>query len=107
MTRAFFMRPPRLMLSAAAVTVCMLTICVLVAYAMSRTGAFSMLTAFLALAPGGAAEMAILATTFGIGAPIVTAFHFFRVISAVLLGGWIVRLTLRSGWVQRQAPSPA
>jgi len=107
MTRQFFMGSPRLLLSAAAVTLGMLSLCILLAWGLGRTSAISMLTAFLALAPGGAAEMSILANAFGIGAPIVTAFHFFRVISAVLMIGWIVRLTLHTGWVQRHYPPPA
>jgi uncharacterized protein len=71
---------------------------------VSRTGAVSLLTAFLAVAPGGTAEMAIIAKTFGIGAPIVTAFHFFRVITTVLSIGWVGRTLLRTGWVKARYP---
>lgn len=100
MTRAFFVTSPRMLASAALVTVSMLAICVLLAWSLSKTGSISMLTAFLAFAPGGTAEMAIIAKTFGIGAPIVTAFHFFRVIATVLSIGWVSRTLLRSGWVR-------
>lgn len=106
MTRQFFLRSPRMLASAAAVTFSMLVICVLLAWSLSKTGAISLLTAFLAVAPGGTAEMAIIAKTFGIGAPIVTAFHFFRVISTVLMIGWVVKTTVRTGWVHKQYPPP-
>ena len=75
----------------ALVTLSMLVICVLLAWSLSKTGSISLLTAFLAVAPGGTADMAIIAKTFGIGAPIVTAFHFFRVIATILSIGWVSR----------------
>ncbi|MDB5743955.1 MAG: hypothetical protein JWR68_2270 [Polaromonas sp.] len=102
MTRDFFVKSPRMMASAAVVTVSMLAICVLLAWGLSKTGVISLLTAFLAVAPGGTAEMAIIAKAFGIGAPIVTAFHFFRVISTVLLIGWVARTLVRTGWVREK-----
>ena len=104
MTRQFFMKSPRMLMSAAAVTVSMLALCVLLAWGVSRTGTVTLLTAFLAVAPGGTAEMAIIAKTFGIGAPIVTAFHFFRVITTVLSIGWVGRTLLRTGWVKASYP---
>ncbi len=104
MTREFFRRSPRVLMAASTVTVGMLALCLLLAWSVSRTGAFTLLTAFLAVAPGGTAEMAIIAKNFGIGAPIVTAFHFFRVISTVLLIGWVGKTLLRTGWVTKEAP---
>ena len=104
MTRQFFMKSPRMLASATAVTLSMLALCVLLAWSLSQTGAISLLTAFLAVAPGGTAEMAIIAKTFGIGAPIVTAFHFFRVISTILLINWVVRMLVRTGWVHERYP---
>ena len=101
MTRQFFVRSPRMLASSALVTLSMLAICVLLAWSLSKTGSISLLTAFLAVAPGGTAEMAIIAKTFGIGAPIVTAFHFFRVIATILSIGWVSRTLLRTGWVNR------
>lgn len=100
MTREFFIKSPRMLASAALVTLSMLAICVLLAWSLSKTGSISLLTAFLAVAPGGTAEMAIIAKTFGIGAPIVTAFHFFRVISTIVSIGWVSRTLLRTGWVR-------
>ena len=103
MTRQFFLKSPRMLGSAALVTVGMLAICISVAWGLSQTGAVSLLTGFLAIAPGGTAEMAIIAKTFGIGAPIVTAFHFFRVIATVLSISWVSKLLLGSGWVKKVA----
>lgn len=105
MTREFFMKSPRLLLSAATVTLCMLLICVSLSWGLSVAGHISMLTGFLALAPGGTAEMALLAKTYGIGAPVVTAFHFFRVIVTILSIGWLVRFLVRVGWVKDEAPA--
>ncbi len=104
MTREFFLKSPRMLASAAVVTLGMLAICVLLAWGLSRAGVISLLTAFLAVAPGGTAEMAIIAKTFGIGAPIVTAFHFFRVISTVLTIGWVGRIVVQTGRVSPQRP---
>ena len=101
MTRRFFVKSPRMLASSALVTLSMLAICVLLAWSLSKTGSISLLTAFLAVAPGGTAEMAIIAKTFGIGAPIVTAFHFFRVIATILSIGWVSKTLLRTGWVKR------
>ena len=101
MTRQFFVRSPRMLVSAALVTLSMLAICVLLASSLSKTGSISLLTAFLAVAPGGTAEMAIIAKTFGIGAPIVTAFHFFRVIATILSISWVSKTLLLTGWVNR------
>jgi membrane AbrB-like protein len=107
MTRAFFMKSPRVLASAMVMTVSMLALCVMVAWGVSHSGPMSLLTVFLAIAPGGLAEMTIIAKTYGIGAPIVTAFHLFRVICAVLTIGWVARFLLRSGWVRAQAhPTP-
>ena len=91
------------MFSAALVTLSTLAICVLLAWSPSKTGSISLPTAFLAVASNGTAEMAIIAKTFGIGTPIVTAFHFFRVISTVVAINWVSRLLLRSGWMRQSA----
>ena len=78
----------------------MLGICVMAAAAMHTVAGVSLLTAFLSLAPGGAAEMAVVAKTYGIGAPAVTAFHFFRVVATVLTG-WMAQKLANSGWLTR------
>lgn len=104
LTRRFFAESPRVLAAAAAVTLCMLGLCVMLAWSVSRWGSVSLLTAFLSLAPGGTAEMAIVAKNFGIGAPIVTTFHFFRVITMIVLMKHVAALLLRSGWVRTAAP---
>lgn len=104
LTRGFFMKAPRLLAAASVVTFTMVGLCVLVAWGFSNYGQIPLLTAFLSLAPGGTAEMTILAKTYGIGAPVVAAFHFFRIVSTVLLIGGLVQLLLRTGWVQRSRP---
>lgn len=57
------------------VTLGMLAICVLLAEGLSRAGVISLLTAF----------------------------HFFRVISTVLTTGWVATTVLRMGWVRQHA----
>ena len=59
-------------------------------------------TAFLALAPGGMAEMAVMAKAFGLAAPLVTAFHITRIVCTILLTGLLARWMLRVGWVRAQ-----
>ena len=71
------------------------------AAAMHTVAGVSLLTAFLSLAPGGTAEMAIIAKTYGIGAPAVTAFHFFRVVATIVLTGWMAQKLADSGWLTR------
>lgn len=100
LTPEFFRNSPRVLASATLVTVSMLALCVLLAWAVSQTGRLSLLTSFLAVAPGGMAEMAIIAKTFGIGAPLVTAFHLFRMLFTVLTIGGVCRFLLRIGWVR-------
>ena len=105
MTRQFFMESPRLLASATAVTLCMLGLSILLALALAHSGTMPFLTAFLAVAPGGTAEMAIVAKSYGIGAPIVTAFHFFRVVTMILAIRGIVWVLQRSGWVSDALPA--
>lgn len=101
MTRKFFLESPRVLASAAAVTLAMIALCIGVAWSLHRVMEVPLLTSFLSLAPGGMAEMAIVAKTFGIGAPVVTAFHFFRILSTIFMMKWIGLGLLRSGWVRR------
>jgi membrane AbrB-like protein len=100
MTREFFMRSPRILFSAATVTLSMLLICFGVASLVASRAGIPLLTAFLSVAPGGIAEMAIIAKTFGIGAPLVTAFHFCRIMSTIFLTKRVATTLLRSGWVR-------
>ena len=101
MTRQFFMSSPRILAVSTAITVAMLGICVMAAAALHAVAGVSLLTAFLSLAPGGTAEMAIIAKTYGIGAPAVTAFHFFRVVATIVLTGWMAQKLADSGWLTR------
>ena len=107
MTRKFFIKSPRMLAAAALVTVAMLALCVLVAWGASQASATSLLTTFLSLAPGGTAETALIAKNYGISAPIVTAFHVFRVIATVLLIRHLAAALLRCGWLTARAPGTA
>jgi uncharacterized membrane protein AbrB (regulator of aidB expression) len=56
------------------------------------------------MAPGGMAEMGVIAKAFGLGAPVVTAFHLMRIVLTIFLTRWLAQGMLRSGWVQIQPP---
>jgi membrane AbrB-like protein len=104
MTRKFFVESPRMLMSSTVVTLSMLFICLTLSWGLAEITGINLLTSFLSVAPGGMAEMAIIAKAFGIGAPIVTAFHFFRIVSTIFLIKWVARVLLRSGWVKAQCP---
>ena len=100
MTREFFMRSPRVLFAASTVTLSMLLICFGLAWTIASSAGMPLLTAYLSLAPGGIAEMAIIAKTFGVGAPIVTAFHFCRILSTIFLTKRVATMVVHSGWVK-------
>jgi membrane AbrB-like protein len=100
MTRSFFARAPRILASAALVTVGILAICLGMGALISRGADLPLMTAFLALAPGGMAEMGVIAKAFSLGAPVVAAFHIVRVVCTIFLTGTLARWMLRTGWVK-------
>ena len=100
MTRAFFVRAPRMLASAALVTIGILAVCLAMGAFISWGADLPVMTAFLALAPGGMAEMGVIAKAFGLGAPVVAAFHIVRVVCTIFLAGALARWMLRSGWVR-------
>jgi uncharacterized membrane protein AbrB (regulator of aidB expression) len=67
---------------------------------ISRGAELPLMTAFLALAPGGMAEMGVIAKAFSLGAPVVASFHIVRVICTIFLTGTLARWMLRTGWVK-------
>jgi uncharacterized membrane protein AbrB (regulator of aidB expression) len=42
----------------------------------------------------------VIAKAFGLGAPVVAAFHIVRVICTIFLTGALARWMLRSAWVR-------
>ena len=100
MTRGFFIRAPRVLASAALMTFGILAICLVMGFLISWGADLPVMTAFLALAPGGMAEMGVIAKAFGLGAPVVAAFHIVRVVCTIFLTGALARWMLKSGWVR-------
>ena len=100
MTREFFVRAPRVLASAALVTVGILLACLAMGAVISWGAKLPLMTAFIALAPGGMAEMGVIAKAFGLGAPLVAAFHIVRVVCTIFLTGALARWMLKSGWVR-------
>lgn len=100
LTRDFFQRAPRWLASSAIVTLGILTCCMAMAGAMAWLSGMPLMAAFIAMAPGGMAEMGVIAKTFGLAAPTVTAFHLARILLTVFLTGRLARWMIRSGWVR-------
>ena len=98
-TREFFARAPRLLAAAALVTIGILVVCLGLGWLVSAGAGLPLPTAFLALAPGGMAEMAVMAKAFGLAAPLVTAFHITRIVCTIMLTRALARWMLRRGWV--------
>jgi len=99
-TRSFFRRAPRMLASTAVVTLAILAVCMALALGLMRVTGLPPLTAFLSLSPGGMAEMGVIAKAFGLGVPVVTAFHMTRVVCTIFLTRPLAQLMLRSGWVR-------
>ncbi len=99
-SRQFFRRAPRLLAAAALMTVAMIATCsAFAAFVCAATG-LPLLTGLVGLAPGGMAEMAVIAKAFGLGAPVVLGFHLVRVFATIFLTRRLAAWMLRRGWVR-------
>ena len=100
MTREFFTRAPRTLLAVAGITLVILGVCIAVAMVIAMGAKLPVMTAFLSLAPGGMTEMGLISKTFGLGAPIVTAFHLTRILCTIFLTQITSKAMLKHGWVR-------
>jgi membrane AbrB-like protein len=100
MTRDFFTSAPKVVAGAALMTIGMLLLSFLFAYALSEWIGIALITAIVSTSPGGIAEMAITAKILGLGAPLVTAFHFLRLISVILLTKALGQKLIMLGWLK-------
>ncbi|MEY3622421.1 MAG: hypothetical protein RL132_1503 [Pseudomonadota bacterium] len=100
MTRDFFTSAPKVVAGAALMTIGMLLLSFLFAYALSEWIGIPLITAIVSTSPGGIAEMAITAKVLGLGAPLVTAFHFLRLISVILLTKALGQKLIALGWLK-------
>jgi len=98
--RSFFSRAPRTLASVAVVTLGILVVCMLAAWGIAWGADIAVMTAFLSMAPGGMTEMGILSQAFGLGAPVVTAFHLTRILTTIFLTKPISDKMIASGWVK-------
>jgi membrane AbrB-like protein len=105
LTRSFFVRAPRWLVCSGGVTLGILTVCLGVAVLIAMGSGLPVMTCFIAMAPGGMAEMGVIAKSFGLGAPVVTAFHLMRIVMTIFCTQWLAQWMMRTGWVQRQAPA--
>ncbi len=96
MSRDFFKSSPRVAGAAALMTIGMLLLSLGFALVIAWALDIALISAIVATAPGGIAEMAITAKVLSLGAPIVTAFHLTRMMAAILLvkalGNWMVKM---------------
>lgn len=83
----FFRAAPRYLAVVAMITLVLLAVGALYAWAMARLSGLATPTAILAATPGGIGEMAITARELALGAPIVAAFHTARLAVLVLVVG--------------------
>jgi uncharacterized protein len=107
MSRDFFKSSPRVAGAAALMTFGMLALSVGFAFLIEWALGIALISAIVATAPGGIAEMAITAKVLGLGAPVVTAFHLTRMVAVIVLikavGGWMVKVR----WIATAPPGGA
>ena len=87
-----FRKLRRVMLLAALVAVAMVLVAAGAAYGLAAATDLSGSALFLALAPGGLAEMSLMALSFGSAAAFVSTHHVARIILIVIAGPLIFRL---------------
>jgi hypothetical protein len=96
MTRSFFTRAPKAMLAMAGCSLLLMSGCMGLAWLLSQQLNIPLITAFLAMAPGGMTEMGLIAKLFGLAVPTVITFHLMRMVFALLftqvVGRWLIRL---------------
>lgn len=109
LSRDFFRRAPHWLACSALVTLGILALCMAVAGAMAWLSGMPLMAAFIAMAPGGMAEMGVIAKAFGLAAPTVTAFHLARIVLTVFFTRRLAQWMQDSGWVRTdpRASSPA
>jgi membrane AbrB-like protein len=82
----------RVIARAAVVAVAMLSLTVAVAAVASRIVGLSPYSVFLSIAPGGLAEMSLIALALGTDTAFITIMHFLRVTTVMSLGATLFRL---------------
>jgi uncharacterized protein len=100
LNREFFTRAPRTLAAVAVVTLGILAVCMAMAWVIAFGAHLPVLTAFLSMAPGGMTEMAVISKAFGLGAPVVTAFHMTRVLTTIFVTQPMAKAMLDRGWVK-------
>lgn len=107
MTKSFFTSAPRVLSAAVVMTVVMLITAVAFSFLLYWLAGIPVLSAMVATAPGGVAEMALTAKILGLGAPLVTAFHLFRLMAVLLFTSHLAQAMIKRGWIDQSAPKPA
>ena len=100
MTRSFFTRAPKAMLAMAGSTLLLMTGCMGIAWLLAQQLNIPLITAFLAMAPGGMTEMGLIAKLFGLAVPMVITFHLLRMVFALLLTQVLGRWLIRMNWIK-------
>jgi len=99
MTREFFKSSPYVLRAALIMTIGMLGLGLLFAWALSLFSGLPLVSAIVATSPGGIAEMAITAKVLGLGAPMVTAFHLVRLVLVLVVVKKMAHVLIARGWL--------
>jgi membrane AbrB-like protein len=87
----------RVLLLAAVVALIMVVVAAGAAFGLAEVAALSGPALFLALAPGGLAEMSLIALSFGSAAAFVSTHHIVRIILIVILAPMLFRMVRARG----------
>lgn len=77
-----------------------LVLAAVLAYILSLASSLDPVTAFLAVSPGGMAEMGATALTMGADVPTITAYHLFRLLFILLVCPYLLKVGFRL-WMKR------
>jgi len=91
-TRELLRLAPRFILCSVAITLTMIVLCSLLAWAIAAIDGFPLSTMILAAAPGSVTEMSLTAEALGLGVAMVTAFHVVRLFIILPLSPLALRL---------------
>jgi uncharacterized protein len=81
-------------------SLCLLASCVGLSFILSKWHDISFLTAFISLAPGGMAEMAIVGQAVNADLSIITGYHLFRILFILFIIPFVLRWLFKSSFFQ-------
>ncbi|WP_175986624.1 AbrB family transcriptional regulator [Bacillus sp. Marseille-Q1617] len=79
-------------------SLCLLISCIGLSFILSKWHDISFLTAFISLAPGGMAEMAIVGQSVNADLSIITGYHLFRILFILFIIPFVLRWLFKSSF---------